>query len=40
MIFGTGSGHTSKRTGADKRTTGFPFKNSSAYDRKKDRKMG
>lgn len=40
MIFGTSSGHTSKRTGADKRTVGFPFKNSNAYDKKKDRKLG
>ncbi|KEF56078.1 uncharacterized protein A1O9_07659 [Exophiala aquamarina CBS 119918] len=40
MVFGTGAGRTSKRTGADKRTTGFPFKNTSAYDKKKDRKMG
>ncbi|KAJ9497981.1 hypothetical protein LTR99_002987 [Exophiala xenobiotica] len=40
MIFGTSAGRMSKRTGADKRMTGFPFKNVSAYDKKRDRKMG
>jgi|SRR5271156_5504959 len=39
LIFGTEPGRLSKRTGADKRTTGFPFKNSAAYDRKRDRKQ-
>ncbi|KIW12948.1 hypothetical protein PV08_08135 [Exophiala spinifera] len=40
VVFGTSTGRVSKRTGADKRMAGFPFKNSSAYDKKKDRKMG
>ncbi|KIX04996.1 uncharacterized protein Z518_05868 [Rhinocladiella mackenziei CBS 650.93] len=40
VVFGTAAGRLSKRTGADKRTSGFPFKNSSAYDWKKDRKVG
>ncbi|EXJ86216.1 hypothetical protein A1O1_06586 [Capronia coronata CBS 617.96] len=40
VIFGTSGGRISKRTGADKRMTGFPFKNIMAYDKKKDRKMG
>ncbi|PNS21502.1 hypothetical protein CAC42_1281 [Sphaceloma murrayae] len=34
IMFGQGPGHISKRTGADKRTSGFPFKNAEA-DRKK-----
>ncbi|KAG8165294.1 hypothetical protein KVR01_005569 [Diaporthe batatas] len=33
LMFGSGS-HISKRTGADKRTSGFPFKNSEASKRK------
>ena len=40
VVFGTSGGRISKRTGADKRTTGFPFKNVSAYDKRKDKKMG
>ncbi len=40
IIFGTSPGRMSKRTGADKRMTGFPFKNASAYNKKKDRKLG
>lgn len=40
LIFGTSAGRISKRTGADKRMTGFPFKNTMAYDKKKDKKMG
>ncbi|KAL6251187.1 hypothetical protein RBB50_001395 [Rhinocladiella similis] len=40
VVFGTSAGRVSKRTGADKRMTGFPFSNSTAYDKKKDRKMG
>lgn len=40
VLFGSSGGRLSKRTGADKRTTGFPFKNASAYDKKSDRKMG
>ena len=39
VLFGTTAGRLSKRTGADKRTAGFPFKNDKAYDKKKDRKM-
>ena len=37
LMFGDGSGHSShisKRTGADKRTSGFPFKNSTADKRR------
>jgi hypothetical protein len=33
LMFGSGS-HISKRTGADKRTSGFPFKNAEASKRK------
>ncbi|KIW31986.1 hypothetical protein, variant [Cladophialophora immunda] len=40
VIFGSTEARRSKRTGADKRTSGFPFKNSQAYDKRKDRKMG
>ena len=40
VIFGDTKARLSKRTGADKRTSGFPFKNVQAYDKKKDRKMG
>ena len=39
-IFGDTKARLSKRTGADKRTSGWPFKNVQAYDKKKDRKMG
>lgn len=39
VIFGGTSARLSKRTGADKRTSGFPFKNSQAYDKKRDKKM-
>ncbi|KAG8623441.1 hypothetical protein KVT40_008417 [Elsinoe batatas] len=34
LMFGQGPGHISKRTGADKRTSGFPFKNVEADKRK------
>lgn len=27
MLFGASNGHISRKTGADKRTSGFPFKN-------------
>ena len=37
IVFGFGKGRTSKCTGADKRTTGYPFKNEAAYDKKRDR---
>ncbi|KIV79974.1 hypothetical protein PV11_07512 [Exophiala sideris] len=40
LIFGTSAKRLSKRTGADKRTAGFPFRNTMAYDKRKDRKMG
>ncbi|GAM86091.1 hypothetical protein ANO11243_041010 [Dothideomycetidae sp. 11243] len=30
VMFGQGPGHISRRTGADKRTSGFPFKNTEA----------
>ena len=40
VIFGDTKARLSKRTGADKRTSGWPFKNTQAYDKKKDRKMG
>jgi len=30
ILFGTEKGKISKRTGADKRTSGFPFKNAEA----------
>lgn len=34
ILFGKGKGHISKRTGADKRTSGFPFRNAEADKRK------
>lgn len=37
LVFGTEKGRISKRTGADKRTSGWPFKNEEA-DRKKGKK--
>jgi glutathione S-transferase len=40
VVFGDTKARLSKRTGADKRTSGWPFKNTQAYDKKKDRKMG
>lgn len=40
LVFGATPSHLSKRTGADKRMTGFPFQNTAAYDKKKDKKMG
>lgn len=39
IVFGQGSGRTSRRTGADKRMTGYPFQNTAAYDKKRDRKQ-
>ena len=39
IMFGTSGGRISKRTGADKRTTGFPFKNVSAYNKRRDKKQ-
>lgn len=41
ILFATGSGRISRKTGADKRTSGFPFGNSeSASARKKAAKKG
>lgn len=34
LMFGSDKGHISKRTGADKRTSGFPFRNTQASKRK------
>ncbi|PSR97522.1 hypothetical protein BD289DRAFT_425698 [Coniella lustricola] len=34
LLFGGDRGHISRRTGADKRTSGFPFRNSEADKRK------
>ncbi|KAL1883139.1 hypothetical protein VTK73DRAFT_9506 [Phialemonium thermophilum] len=34
LLFGSDKGHISKRTGADKRTSGFPFKNAEADKRR------
>jgi hypothetical protein len=34
LMFGSSNGHISRKTGADKRTSGFPFKNKEA-DKKK-----
>lgn len=39
ILFATSGGKISSRTGADKRTSGFPFKNAEAYNRKRDKKM-
>ena len=38
LMFGTGPGRISKRTGADKRTGGFPFKNVESEKKKVGRK--
>ncbi|EED24236.1 conserved hypothetical protein [Talaromyces stipitatus ATCC 10500] len=38
MLFGTSKGRISRRTGADKRTSGFPFKNAEADKRHPERK--
>jgi glutathione S-transferase len=38
VLFATSRGHISRRTGADKRTSGFPFKNEKAYNKKVDKK--
>jgi hypothetical protein len=38
LLFATQDGHISRRTGADKRTSGFPFKNVEA-DKRKGRKQ-
>lgn len=37
VMFATSGGRISRRTGADKRTSGFPFKNAKAYDKKVDK---
>lgn len=38
VLFSHDKGHISKRNGADKRTSGFPFKNAEADKRPKGRK--
>lgn len=38
VMFATSGGKISRRTGADKRTSGFPFKNEKAYNKKVDKK--
>ncbi len=38
VMFATSQGKISRRTGADKRTSGFPFKNERAYNKKLDKK--
>lgn len=40
VMFATSGGLISKRTGADKRMAGFPFKNEKAYSTKADKKAG
>jgi glutathione S-transferase len=37
ILFATSEGKISRRTGADKRTSGFPFKNAEAYNKKRDK---
>lgn len=39
LLFATGKGKVSRRTGADKRTSGFPFKNAEADKRHPERKQ-
>ena len=39
ILFGLSGGRVSSRTGADKRTSGFPFANAEAYNKKQDVKM-
>jgi hypothetical protein len=34
VLFGSSDGRISRKTGADKRTSGFPFKNTEAEKRK------
>lgn len=38
LLFATSKGHISKRTGADKRTSGFPFRNTESDKRHPERK--
>jgi hypothetical protein len=38
ILFATSGGHISRRTGVDKRTSGFPFKNTEAYSKRRDKK--
>lgn len=40
LVFGDAPARVSKRTGADKRTSGWPFKNAGAYEKRKDKRMG
>ena len=37
ILFATSGRKISRRTGTDKRTSGFPFKNAEAYNRKRDK---
>jgi len=39
ILFGSSSGRISRKTGADKRTSGFPFKNAEAAKRKGGKKL-
>ncbi|KAL8698075.1 MAG: hypothetical protein Q9201_006769 [Fulgogasparrea decipioides] len=39
LVFGTEKGRISKRTGADKRTSGWPFKNAESDKKKQNRKL-
>jgi hypothetical protein len=39
VLFATSGGKISRRTGADERTSGFPFKNAEAYNKKRDKKL-
>ena len=39
VMFATSEGLISKRTGADKRMTGFPFTNVKAYNTRADKKL-
>jgi hypothetical protein len=39
VLFATSEGKISRRTGADERTSGFPFKNAEAYNKKRDKKL-
>jgi glutathione S-transferase len=38
VMFATSGGKISRRTGADKRMTGFPFKNEKAYNKRADKR--
>jgi len=40
ILFASSNGRISRKTGADKRTSGFPFKNTEAHSEKKKGKKG